>query len=293
MNEELQGAEIKYAPRFAEAESIKDENERRARIEGLRNSFGTKQSMIRKKYGVRLRERRTKAEIAAERERMGLKRAEREKAKIAAANQQHHSSSPAPGAPAAPGTGSPGTVATAAGASGWTAANTPRAQNIWDDHDAKRRRLDGSGGYQTPYKSLGDETPTRKTLSVTELGGGLTGSPATAAAHDPTLPPQSAQPAHEQQQQPAPMELRAENASASPTPSGNPVEQARSTTDDASRRTSVEAAIAPPPPISQPPAAMDIDSDSSDDDQDIPSALPPNVRSSLTSSQPQLHGLPT
>ena len=42
------------------------------RLEGLRNSFGTRQSIVRKKFGVRLRERRTKAEILAERERMGI-----------------------------------------------------------------------------------------------------------------------------------------------------------------------------------------------------------------------------
>ncbi len=51
----------------AQAELMGSLEDRRVRLDGLRNSFGTKQSMIRKKYGVRLRERRTKAEIEAER----------------------------------------------------------------------------------------------------------------------------------------------------------------------------------------------------------------------------------
>ena len=179
MNEELQAAEAKYAPRFKEAEQITDENDRRTRIEGLRNSFGTKQSMIRKKYGVRLRERRTKAEIQAEKERLGIKRAEREKARAAMGTATPTSSSvvqpePTPSRPAG---------------HGWTAANTPRANNIWEEHDAKRRRLDGTGEYQVGHQLAADETPTRKTLSVAEIGGGLSGSSGTAATRDPTLPP--------------------------------------------------------------------------------------------------------
>ncbi|TLD11031.1 hypothetical protein PgNI_05914 [Pyricularia grisea] len=77
LQEELRQAEIAFANRFKAAESIADLNERRIRIDSLRNGFGTKQSMIRKKYGVRLRERRTKKEIEAERERMGRQHEER------------------------------------------------------------------------------------------------------------------------------------------------------------------------------------------------------------------------
>ncbi|KAJ4300175.1 hypothetical protein N0V88_002844 [Collariella sp. IMI 366227] len=135
MHEDLRLAEEKYAPRFKEAELIPDENARRARLEGLRNSFGTKQSMVRKKYGVRLRERRTKAEIQAERERMGLMKAEKERRR---------------------------------GGSGWTAANaasttTPRPRSSSGEHDAKRRRVDDTGGFQTSYLPLSHEdTPSRK-----------------------------------------------------------------------------------------------------------------------------------
>ncbi|KAK6841878.1 hypothetical protein PG987_002738 [Apiospora arundinis] len=57
-------------PRFKEAEDIADPEERRQKLEGLQNSFSTKQSIIRKRYGVRLRQRRTKEEIEAERIRL-------------------------------------------------------------------------------------------------------------------------------------------------------------------------------------------------------------------------------
>ncbi|KAK4223757.1 hypothetical protein QBC38DRAFT_372431 [Podospora fimiseda] len=150
MNAELLEAEQRYGPRFLEAEMIADENEKRAKIDGLRNSFGTKQSMIRKKYGVRLRERRTKAEIAAERERLGLKKAEKENA-LAAAKEALAS---------APQTGR-----------GWVAANTNTPQD--EGHDAKRRRLaDGGSGNVTPFRRLPEEeedTPTRK---ISGSGGG-------------------------------------------------------------------------------------------------------------------------
>ncbi|KAI1261109.1 hypothetical protein F5Y18DRAFT_216164 [Xylariaceae sp. FL1019] len=75
LNEELRQAEINYAPRFKEAEEIPDLNERKLKVAGLQNSFSTKQSIIRKKYGVRLRNRRTRAEIEEERSRLGLKEA--------------------------------------------------------------------------------------------------------------------------------------------------------------------------------------------------------------------------
>ncbi|KAK3688350.1 hypothetical protein B0T22DRAFT_151020 [Podospora appendiculata] len=274
MNEELQAAEAKYAPRFAEAERIQDENERRARIEGLRNSFGTKQSMIRKKYGVRLRERRTKAEIQAERERLGIKRAEREKARVALASQQqqqqhqqqHNSPTPATGAVRPAGTPAPAT-------SGWVAANTPQATptTVWEEHNAKRRRLDGTGSYQTPYKSVGDETPTRKTLSVSEMGGGLAGSPATAATRDPTAP--AAQPA-----------LASPKVEV-PAPESGKQDATFSTQNGDSGRVSMENG---PQATTEKEAVViddhdDDDSDSSDAES-IPSTLPPHVRQSLGST---------
>ncbi|KAI1751010.1 hypothetical protein F4782DRAFT_231980 [Xylaria castorea] len=73
LDEELKQAESTYMPRFKEAEEIRDPLNRKSKLESLQNTFSTKQSMIRKKYGVRLRVRRTRAEIEEEKSRLGLK----------------------------------------------------------------------------------------------------------------------------------------------------------------------------------------------------------------------------
>lgn len=70
LDEELLAAENSFAPRFRAAEAIADPTERKLRLEGLQNSFSTRQSIVRKRYGVRLRQRRTKAEIDSERQRI-------------------------------------------------------------------------------------------------------------------------------------------------------------------------------------------------------------------------------
>lgn len=72
LNDELLRAEKSYSEKFREAGLIEDPVERHVQLGNLKNSFGTRQSIIRKKWGVKLRERRTKAEIEAEKERMGL-----------------------------------------------------------------------------------------------------------------------------------------------------------------------------------------------------------------------------
>ncbi|KAK0641650.1 hypothetical protein B0T16DRAFT_393901 [Cercophora newfieldiana] len=261
MNAELAEAEAKYAPRFKEAEQHPDENVRRQKIEGLRNSFGTKQSMIRKKYGVRLRERRTKAEIQAEKERLGIKRAERaerEKARAAMGAVAVVSGVMSPGVKLEP-------SVRPAGSSGWVAANTPRASNVWEEHDAKRRRMDEAGGYQTPYKSEADDTPTRKALTVEQIGGGLSAT-ATAATHDPTLPPPS-QPAKEIQkpvQAPTNGTPDRPNTASSGTPAGDAHQvgtAAQSSRND--------------------PINIDDDSSGSSDDEDIPSTVPPHASQGL------------
>jgi hypothetical protein len=269
MNEELLAAEEKYAPRFAEANQIPDENARKAKIEGLRNSFGTKQSMIRKKYGVRLRERRTKAEIQAERERMGLQKLEKEREKVArasAAAQPHGVNASA----------HVDAVSRPSGGNGWTAANTPRANAVWEEHDTKRRRMDEGGGYHTAYKAVADDTPTRKPLSVSEMGSGLSGAAATAAMHDPTLPP-SSQPTRVYEQSGARVEIHEPSKAADkPTTtagaaSGSATPNGHSRHPSADRRGSSE----------KPLVVIDDESSSDDDDEDIPSTLPAHVRKSL------------
>ncbi|KAK4234638.1 hypothetical protein C8A03DRAFT_18503 [Achaetomium macrosporum] len=253
MNEELRQAELKYAPRFAEAEKIPDETTRRARIEGLRNSFGTKQSMIRKKYGVRLRERRTKAEIMAERERMGLKRAEKEKAR-AMAQAQKNGMNPSPRAEA--------TSRPAGGGSGWTAANTPRANTAWDEHDAKRRRVGDAGDYQTPYKSQAGETPTRKTHSVSEVTSDFPASQPTKVYEQSGVRVEIHEPSagrHQSDTRPA--------TPASGVPNGHSGRPSGAQEQGSSEKQ---------------PVVVD-DSSSSSDDEDIPSTLPTHVRKSLAS----------
>ncbi|KAI0818133.1 hypothetical protein GGR55DRAFT_59738 [Xylaria sp. FL0064] len=75
LEEELRQAEMSYGPRFKEAKEIADPMARQSKLESLHNTFSTKQSIIRKKYGVRLRHRRTRAEIEGEKSRMGIKHA--------------------------------------------------------------------------------------------------------------------------------------------------------------------------------------------------------------------------
>ncbi|KAI0974455.1 hypothetical protein F4678DRAFT_422744 [Xylaria arbuscula] len=73
LQEELRQAELSFAPRFKEAEQMRDPMARRSKFDSLQNSFSTKQSIIRKKYGVRLRVRRSRVEIDEERLRMRVK----------------------------------------------------------------------------------------------------------------------------------------------------------------------------------------------------------------------------
>lgn len=284
MNEELKAAEEKYQPRFAEANQIADENARRARVEGLRNSFGTKQSMIRKKYGVRLRERRTKAEIYAERERLGLKKAEKER-------EREKARGPAGTQPQIPSPlvntdlGSRTTVG-----SGWTAANTPRTSS-WEGPGAKRQRTDENGGYQTPYTSLANETPTRKTVSASLLGGGSAGPSSIATPQDPTAP-QRSRPATVYEQAGA----RVENhePSKASNPSGGPDASSAASESTTPNDSESDANGHGPSrgfhvPAGNEPVVIDDDSSSDDDgDEDIPSTLPTHVRKSLASGSTSL-----
>lgn len=66
----MDNAEAYYAERIRQASAIPDPVARRAKLDSLSNSFSTKQSLIRKKYGIRLRMRRSKEEVQAERHRM-------------------------------------------------------------------------------------------------------------------------------------------------------------------------------------------------------------------------------
>lgn len=282
MQEELRDAELKYTAKFQDAELIPDPDERRIKLDGLRNSFGTKQSMIRKKYGVRLRERRRKAEIQAERDRMGV-------------------------GPKATPTSTPSTVPArrsldtsnrtptpVKSSSGWTAANGPQPPESANDdqqQNNKRRRLnEGENGAADPYQRPSTPAvsqPPPQRLAVTEMGGGLGQSPATAAHRDPTLPQpppstNASAPISVSQQGGARVEIHLPKASSlgsargAPNTSSNP--QAQSTYATPASRASSSGTT-----DTKAPAADDDDDDTSDDgDEDIPAKLPASVRQSLT-----------
>ncbi|KAF4581076.1 hypothetical protein GQ602_007213 [Ophiocordyceps camponoti-floridani] len=67
--QEMQMAEEKYGGMMREAMNL-PEQQREDYLNRLKNSFNSKQSTTRKKYGIRLRERRSKAEIEEERNRL-------------------------------------------------------------------------------------------------------------------------------------------------------------------------------------------------------------------------------
>ncbi|KAB5572757.1 hypothetical protein GE09DRAFT_683610 [Coniochaeta sp. 2T2.1] len=293
LNAELLQAEELYAGRFQEAEAMPEGEAKRARIDSLRNSFGTKQSMIRKRYGVRLRERRTRAEILAEKERMGVRgRAARAGSGSPAPTQQqqhqHQQQTPT--------------------SSAWTAANRMVSVDLTaDDSTAsrKRRRMDEGGGYISPYPPM----QTGPTTRVSEMAGGLTASSATGAIHDPTLPPSST-PARTFQQagarveihlpsKPSPSKPSSAAASMSGAPNGNESRDDSRTPDimdvDNSAAQLQEENTKADRGQEQEQEESDNESDNGnenevisleddsddDDDEDIPSSLPPNVRQSL------------
>ncbi|KAK1768032.1 hypothetical protein QBC33DRAFT_536038 [Phialemonium atrogriseum] len=276
MQEELREAELKYTMKFKEAETISDPEERRSKLDGLRNSFGTKQSMVRKKYGVRLRERRTKAEIQAEKDRMGLsglvsKSASQASRSAIPARRSLDTSDQAP-------TNS---------SSGWTAANTAAASGPTngESHDSKRRRIDEGGNNATASFQMPHATAT---VAASEMGG-LGSSAATAAHHDPTLhqtgTPSSSKPATTYQQAGARVEIhlpRSSSMGAARRPSSSPnvVPRGQSSGSAVASRASSAAVVAEEVKLG--PANDDSDSDSDDDIADIPAKLPAHVRQSLT-----------
>lgn len=69
LQKEIQVAENKFADRMKDAMDL-PAPERDVRLANLKNGLNNKQSMIRKKYGIRLRGRRTRADMQAERDRM-------------------------------------------------------------------------------------------------------------------------------------------------------------------------------------------------------------------------------
>ncbi|KAI0596411.1 hypothetical protein F4775DRAFT_564448 [Biscogniauxia sp. FL1348] len=145
--EELRQAEEHFTLRFREVDTIADPIERKIRRDGLQNSFSTKQSTIRKKYGVRLRNRRTRAEIDGEKARMGVLK---------------HS--------------------LAGGAGGYDLDETPVAKRQRADYGSTPVPPPVYPGSSQPAPA---PAPSNH-LAVSDMNSGLGGSAATAATTDPT-----------------------------------------------------------------------------------------------------------
>lgn len=177
--EDLRQAEILYGERIKQTEQIADPETRLARLEGLKNSFSTKQSMIRKKYGVRLRERRSKAQMEEERRQLGIQTASMmSNSAIQRAMEEISANG-----------GNPAQFMASEynrRASGWTAANNA-APHDEDSHSDKRQRTAGGSTTTAFGFSQRDSSRRRAGIAVTEMVGGLGGSSATAATKDPTL----------------------------------------------------------------------------------------------------------
>jgi hypothetical protein len=251
MQQELRLAELSYGERFRLANAIPDETERKTKLDGLSNSFGTKQSLIRKKYGVRLRMRRTKAEIQAEKERMQYRTA----AELAADNGIPTAP---PGRPARSVASSPSrppaVVARSSNGgtgSAWASVNRPGAPNGTPARQPPMSRpiletpvplpMMGSFEGAGTKRRLSGPSPSsesKKRVAYSEMGGLSGGTTAQAETMDPTLP-----------------------------------REGLSTVSAKGLGTAEE------------PVALDdsdSDSDDSDDDnEDIPAELPPSVRQSL------------
>lgn len=154
LDADMQAAEEALKLKIAEARASWDPNDLERRLQSLKNSHATKQSQIRKKYGIRLRARRGPAAMAAERERLGL------------------SGTPIrPSSHVAPSYTVPAQQTPIPAPRPWAAVNSPA-----EDVRGKRGREEEASPAHPPVKKL----------AVSEISGGLGDSAATAAMQDPT-----------------------------------------------------------------------------------------------------------
>jgi hypothetical protein len=154
--EVMRNAEAKYGGLMREA-SLLDEPERSRRLASLKNSYNTKQSTTRKKFGIRLRERRTRGEIEAEEARLF------------------------------------GTTNGDGTTSGDVTPSYGTPVHDSDSRPNKRPRTDDGEQLESLTGPNGDQESPRKRVPVSEMGG-LSGSQATAELTDPTAHVNRAQP---------------------------------------------------------------------------------------------------
>ncbi|KAI2471201.1 hypothetical protein F4781DRAFT_387664 [Annulohypoxylon bovei var. microspora] len=260
LNDELRQAEITYTARFKEAEELPDPAQRLVKLEGLQNSFSTKQSIIRKKYGVRLRNRRTKAEIDNERLRMGWK---------------HGSPDQPEGTPSA---------------KRQRTDDGPAYLNSQAPHSAPSSAFNALNALNAPgAPTNGDSELKSNHLAVSDMNAGLGGSSATASTADPTMmKPISASPPLQpsQPQEPAQNSLSSLQKKGYRVSSHHPQSNQVSPTD-----TTMEDSTPPQQrnSASAPVILNDDDENSTDSesDGDIPASMPPARKT----SQPPSKGL--
>lgn len=183
---DLDLAEIQYTERIREANAIPDEAARKAKLDGLSNSFSTKQSLIRKKYGVRLRMRRRKEEIEAERNRMFYNTPSELQAKMGILNpgtrprnkpKLDSNESSRPGSSSEMSTPEPVAKTTLA-----SSLPVPKSNETHDSNDVSMH----GGGHKRSHSGDG-EIPSHKRIAYAEMGG-LGGGDAPAETMDPTMP---------------------------------------------------------------------------------------------------------
>lgn len=179
MQQELRDAEIKYGERMRQANLIPEEVEKKQRIDGLYNSFGTRQSLIRKKYGVRLRLRRTRAEIQSERDRIQYRTAAELMSDIGITTGIAHG--PSRGRPISSIAHHPRDTRTST-----LSSSLPVPEAIVDDdpmtmdvtmHSSKRR-----------FSGSNTDSPNHKRVAYSQMGG-LGSAAAAAETNDPTSTP--------------------------------------------------------------------------------------------------------
>ncbi|RGP66519.1 hypothetical protein FLONG3_8829 [Fusarium longipes] len=202
-------AEEKYGGLMRDA-MLLEEPERSKRLASLKNSYNTKQSTTRKKFGIRLRERRTRDEIEADQARLlGSPRG----------NETPTNGTPAPSNESRP-------------------KKKPRTDNV--------EAVQSSAGMNNSQGSP------QKRVRMAEMGGGLSGSQATAQLTDPTAHLNPPQPRY------TPQKLSAASSQHKPVWSSN--------------RAGAPVVGSQEDPMSIDDDDSDTDSDS-DDDSDIPATL--------------------
>lgn len=184
LQSELREAEVAFIERVRQASQGVDPAEKKAKIDNFANSFSTKQSLVRKKYGVRLRQRRNKAEIQQERDRIHYKTASEILAEMGFTNpgpgRTPSASSYLPQRPkvrtSSPNGAMTQHLMTAASNTAMPASKIAASTDV-SLHGPGKRRLSGSGS----------GLPDSKRVAYADMGGLSGANLAEAETMDPTI----------------------------------------------------------------------------------------------------------